>query len=82
MTTIEVQKPSDALTVRETAAKLGVSIRQVMGLIREDKLANAYKFGLLLMIPKQSVENRIRQVETWKAGRSAAQRETRQAIGA
>jgi excisionase family DNA binding protein len=59
--------PGDVLTVRETAAKLGVSIRQVMTLIADGKLAGTYKLGLMRLIPKQTVEHRIHQVEQWKA---------------
>ena len=56
----------EALTVRETAAKLGVSIRQVMALINEGKLPGTYKFGLIRLIPKHAIEDRIRRVQEWK----------------
>jgi len=53
--------------VRETATKLGVSIRQVMTLIADGKLPGTYKLGLMRLIPKQAVEHRIRRVQQWKA---------------
>ena len=67
--TTATELSEDALTIRETASRLGVSIRQVMGLIADNKLTGTYKFGLLRLVPKESVEARIRQVETWKATR-------------
>jgi excisionase family DNA binding protein len=57
----------DALTVRETAARLGVSIRQVMTLVADGKLSGSYKLGLIRLIPRRAVEERMRQVKQWKA---------------
>jgi excisionase family DNA binding protein len=57
----------DALTVRETAARLGVSIRQVMTLVANGQLPGSYKLGLIRLIPRHAVEQRMRRVKQWKA---------------
>jgi excisionase family DNA binding protein len=46
----------DALTVKETAQRLGVSHRYVMQLIAEGKLEGSFILGHMRFIPRSAVE--------------------------
>lgn len=46
----------DALTVRQTAERLGVTQRYIMMLIAEGKLEGSFKLGMQRFVPRSAVE--------------------------
>ena len=62
-------KPTNLLTTREAALKLGISQRRLMALLAEGKLPGSYKVGLIWQIPLGAIEARIRERERFYAGR-------------
>ena len=62
-------RAANVFSTREAAMKLGISLRRLMGLLAEGKLAGSYKVGLIWQIPLGAVEARIRERDRFYARR-------------